>query len=56
LSAATVQVSVMTKVSGLICGIVIARKRCHQPAPSSSAASYSSGSTRWSADMKMTTG
>ena len=34
-----VQVSTMTKVSGLIWGTVMARKRVNQPAPSSSAAS-----------------
>src|SRR4051812_37341326 len=54
--AAIVQVKATTKVSGRICGTVIARNRRNQPAPSSSAASYSSGSTRCSAAMKITTG
>ena len=37
--AAMVQVSTTTNISGRICGTVMARKRAHQPAPSSSAAS-----------------
>ncbi len=50
------QVRVTTKISGRMMLTVIEANRWNQLAPSSSAASYSSGSTRCSAAMKTTTG
>jgi hypothetical protein len=55
-SAATTVVSTTTKISGLIDGIEMYQKRWNQLAPSSSAASYSSGTTRWRPAMNITTG